>query len=122
MRISAMRTLGRLFTFQLMIRESHSLIRAGPYAIVRHPSYTGALIMFLGGTIIGLSSEILTASIGRRVPGVIILGLALVPPLMTFWRVAFPRVRREEMLIQAFGDEWWSYTRATPWRILPGAW
>ncbi|OAX34700.1 ICMT-domain-containing protein, partial [Rhizopogon vinicolor AM-OR11-026] len=35
------RTLGRLFTFELSIRQDHKLVTSGPYSIVRHPSYTG---------------------------------------------------------------------------------
>jgi protein-S-isoprenylcysteine O-methyltransferase Ste14 len=35
--------LGRLFTFDVAIREGHKLIDSGPYRFLLHPSYTGAL-------------------------------------------------------------------------------
>ncbi|KZV76068.1 hypothetical protein PENSPDRAFT_623477 [Peniophora sp. CONT] len=41
-RIWCYRTLNNMFTFELTIRRGHSLITSGPYAYVRHTSYTAA--------------------------------------------------------------------------------
>lgn len=40
--------LGRYFTVNVAITEGHRLVVTGPYRYVRHPSYTGLLITFLG--------------------------------------------------------------------------
>ena len=40
--------LGRFFTVNVAIIADHQLIDSGPYRRVRHPSYTGALLAFLG--------------------------------------------------------------------------
>jgi protein-S-isoprenylcysteine O-methyltransferase len=40
--------LGRLFTVNVAIAADHRVIDTGPYRFVRHPSYTGALMAFLG--------------------------------------------------------------------------
>ena len=40
--------LGRFFTVNVAIAEDHQLIITGPYRYVRHPSYTGTLLIFLG--------------------------------------------------------------------------
>jgi protein-S-isoprenylcysteine O-methyltransferase len=40
--------LGRFFTVNVAIAHDHQLIDRGPYRYVRHPSYTGALLAFLG--------------------------------------------------------------------------
>ncbi|CAF4350854.1 unnamed protein product, partial [Rotaria sordida] len=37
--MSVIGTLGAFFTFELTIRSTHKLIKTGPYAYVRHPSY-----------------------------------------------------------------------------------
>jgi protein-S-isoprenylcysteine O-methyltransferase len=40
--------LGRFFTVDVTIERDHELVEAGPYRLVRHPSYTGVLLAFLG--------------------------------------------------------------------------
>ena len=45
-------TLGRFFTVDVTIERDHELVERGPFRIVRHPSYTGVLLAFVG---LGLS-------------------------------------------------------------------
>jgi protein-S-isoprenylcysteine O-methyltransferase len=40
--------LGRMFTVDVAIAADHRLIASGPYRLIRHPSYAGALLAFLG--------------------------------------------------------------------------
>jgi protein-S-isoprenylcysteine O-methyltransferase len=40
--------LGRYFTIDVSIATGHKLIDSGPYRYIRHPSYTGALLAFVG--------------------------------------------------------------------------
>lgn len=40
--------LGRFFTVNVAIHSGHEIIDTGPYRFIRHPSYTGALLAFLG--------------------------------------------------------------------------
>lgn len=40
--------LGRYFTVDVAIADDHKVIDTGPYAWVRHPSYSGALLAFVG--------------------------------------------------------------------------
>jgi protein-S-isoprenylcysteine O-methyltransferase Ste14 len=42
------RTLGEYFTGDVQARADQPVIRTGPYSIVRHPSYTAAMMMFIG--------------------------------------------------------------------------
>jgi protein-S-isoprenylcysteine O-methyltransferase Ste14 len=48
LRYYAMRVLGRYFTFQVDVHSAQTVIEAGPYRYIRHPSYTGALITVIG--------------------------------------------------------------------------
>lgn len=43
--------LGRNWSGSVTVKQDHELIRSGPYAIVRHPIYTGLLLAALGGCI-----------------------------------------------------------------------
>ena len=42
------RTLGKYFTGDVQARNDQPVIRSGPYRWVRHPSYTGGMMMFIG--------------------------------------------------------------------------
>ena len=48
LRIWAIRTLGRWFTPLVALSRDQVIVRHGPYARLRHPSYTGTLIAMLG--------------------------------------------------------------------------
>jgi len=48
LRIWAVNTLGRLFTFEVSIRDGHSLVQTGPYRLLMHPSYAGAIQSIAG--------------------------------------------------------------------------
>jgi protein-S-isoprenylcysteine O-methyltransferase Ste14 len=41
-------TLGRFFTVDVTIEKDHKLVERGPFRVVRHPSYTGVLLAFVG--------------------------------------------------------------------------
>jgi protein-S-isoprenylcysteine O-methyltransferase Ste14 len=42
------RTLGEYFTGDVRARADQPVIRTGPYSLVRHPSYTAGMMMFIG--------------------------------------------------------------------------
>jgi len=46
--IQSHRALGRNWSLEVVIQEKHELIEKGPYAYIRHPLYSGLLLMFLG--------------------------------------------------------------------------
>jgi len=47
-RYYAMRLLGRYFTIDVAVQAGQTVIEAGAYRYIRHPSYTGALITLIG--------------------------------------------------------------------------
>ena len=44
-------TLGRNWSGTVTIKQDHELVTTGPYAIVRHPIYTGLLLAILGSAV-----------------------------------------------------------------------
>lgn len=44
----ARRHLGKNWSQAVTVKEGHELITSGPYALVRHPIYTGLLLAFVG--------------------------------------------------------------------------
>lgn len=47
-RFYSMSVLGRSFTYYVAVHAEQTVVEVGPYRYVRHPSYTGALMIFVG--------------------------------------------------------------------------
>jgi protein-S-isoprenylcysteine O-methyltransferase len=93
--------LGRFFTVNVAIHSGHEIIDTGPYALIRHPSYSGALLAFLG----------LALTLANWVS----LLLVMVPILWAFSR----RISTEEAaLASALGSPYTTYMRRTK-RLAP---
>ncbi|MGD0648987.1 MAG: isoprenylcysteine carboxylmethyltransferase family protein [Acidobacteriaceae bacterium] len=87
--------LGRNWSSSVTIKQGHELITTGPYAVVRHPIYTGILTGFLGMAI-AIS----------QVRGFITLTLFF----LAFWL----KFRREENFMRSqFGDVYATYAHHT---------
>ncbi len=94
-------TLGRLFTMNVAIREGHELIETGPYRWLRHPSYAGALLAFLGFAF-GLGDALA-------------LAVLLVPTAVAMvYRIHV----EERALRETFGARWNAYAATRP-RLVP---
>src|SRR5690348_13756232 len=48
LRAWAVKELGRFFKFTVVVQEEHRVVDTGPYRLIRHPSYTGLLLVELG--------------------------------------------------------------------------
>jgi protein-S-isoprenylcysteine O-methyltransferase len=93
--------LGRFFTVNVAVAADHRLIDTGPYRIIRHPSYTGALMAFLG--------------LGLCMANWASLLCLLVPICLVFlWRIHV----EETVLLQALGDQYRNYMQRTK-RLIP---
>ena len=116
------RHLGRYFTFELALRKDHKLITTGPYAVVRHPSYTGSLMYIAGSTLIAFGDKgSLWAQLGQRVPWLARpVGAAIL--ILTGIAVSqfVSRTKREDKVLRTeFGDEWVRWSKKTPYRLIP---
>ncbi|KAG1733689.1 hypothetical protein EDB19DRAFT_1207072 [Suillus lakei] len=47
-RLYCVSTLGKFWSWPLSVRQEHRLVTSGPYSLVRHPSYTGFLLQYIG--------------------------------------------------------------------------
>jgi protein-S-isoprenylcysteine O-methyltransferase Ste14 len=97
-------TLGRYFTFTVMTAADQPVITAGPYRFVRHPGYTGVMLVVVGsglvtGNWLGLGAWTL---------------LVLAPLL---YRIHI----EENALLAALGDRYSSYA-AQHKRLMPLIW
>jgi protein-S-isoprenylcysteine O-methyltransferase Ste14 len=93
--------LGQYWSAQVTLKPGHRLIRSGPYALARHPIYTGILLALIG-----------TAVVVDEYRGV----LAMLIALETFVR----KLRIEERwLTQEFGAEYERYRKEVK-ALVPG--
>jgi protein-S-isoprenylcysteine O-methyltransferase Ste14 len=87
--------LGRNWSGRVSVKENHELIRTGPYALVRHPIYTGLLVAILG-----------TAWVVGQWRGL----LAFLLMISSYWR----KLRVEErLMLETFGDAYRRYCEHT---------
>lgn len=100
-RWTAILTLRKYFTVDVSILEGHKIVKKGLYKYIRHPSYTGSLISFLG---LGIAFSNWLSSI-----------VMFIPIMMAFiYRIQV----EEKALIQAFGQEYLDYSNTTK-RLIP---
>ena len=52
LRTWAVATLGGWFTLQVGVKPAQRLVRAGPYRLIRHPSYTGAFVALIASAVL----------------------------------------------------------------------
>lgn len=104
LRFWAIRVLARFFTVDVNIQPGHELIRSGPYRLLRHPSYTGSLMSFLG--------------FGLALGNVWSLAVVMAPVVVAFlWRMRI----EERVLAEAFPTQYPEYARQTK-RLIPFVW
>ena len=101
LRLSAIIMLGAFFTTSVAVAREQTVIKSGPYRFIRHPSYSGFLLILLG---LGLS-------LTNWLSLLVILGCAL--PGFSY------RIRVEERVLQAqLGQRYQEYMRRTK-RLIP---
>ncbi|KAH9829950.1 uncharacterized protein C8Q71DRAFT_384278 [Rhodofomes roseus] len=114
-------TLGRLFTFEVSIREGHKLITEGPYQYTRHPSYTGVILSAtgLGLMYVASGSWIHECGILRTRGGKIAAWTYVAASLYGSASVCKRASLEDALLKKQFGEEWEAYAKRVPCRIVP---
>jgi protein-S-isoprenylcysteine O-methyltransferase Ste14 len=92
--------LGRMFSATFGIKRDHVLVTDGPFAITRHPIYSGILVALAGSALVwNLALNLALAA-----------GFAI-----AFW---FHTVFEEELFEKHFGEAWHAYRERVP-RLVP---
>lgn len=93
-----------LYSGHVEVQADHRLVQSGPYRFVRHPGYTGFILLALG-LAIGYSSWI----------GLAAILLLLLPGL------AYRMQIEERLLNEQFGEEYQHFSHKTK-KLIPGIW
>ncbi len=92
--------LGRNWSAAVTLKEDHELVRGGPYAIVRHPIYTGLLTAVLGTAL----------EVGEM--------RALIALIVAFFGFLQKARREEKFLLDRFNGAYVQYSRSVK-RLIP---
>jgi protein-S-isoprenylcysteine O-methyltransferase len=95
LRIWAVIILGRWFTWNVTVQPGQVLVTEGPYRVIRHPSYMGAWLVFVGSCVLL-----------RSYVAALVASISL---LLAFLR----RIRHEESLMLAAFPEYEAYKKTT---------
>jgi protein-S-isoprenylcysteine O-methyltransferase Ste14 len=101
-RVWSMRSLGRHFRRDVRVQAGQDLVTTGPYRWLRHPSYTGALLLFVG---VGIA----------QANALSVLALTVLPVAVYLRRI----VVEEATLAAVLGDRYRTFAagraRLVPW-------
>ena len=86
-------TLGKNWSANIVLKEGHELITSGPYSFVRHPIYSGLLLMILGVTLYVGSFAWLVLFV------------------LFFIGAYFKAMKEEELMVKQFSQEYNEYRR-----------
>jgi protein-S-isoprenylcysteine O-methyltransferase Ste14 len=117
-RLDCFKALGTLFTFDLTILPEHKLITSRFYAYVRHPAYTGSMLLVLGLTFAHLTpgSWLTECALPQW-------AATLVSASWWMWTlsVGVSRAKAEDKeMRKTFQPEWDVYAADVPWWFFPG--
>jgi protein-S-isoprenylcysteine O-methyltransferase Ste14 len=95
--------LGGNWSASVTLKQDHTLVRSGPYRIVRHPIYTGLLVALLGTAI----------AVGelRGFLGLLLAAMA--------WKIK--STTEEAFMVQQFGEQYTRYRREVK-ALVPYLW
>jgi protein-S-isoprenylcysteine O-methyltransferase Ste14 len=96
-------TLGRNWSGSVTLKQDHELIRTGPYALARHPIYTGFLTAFFGTA--------LARGTAHSFLGLLVIALAFILKLRT----------EERLMQEQFGNDYVKYRQRVR-ALIPGVW
>lgn len=90
----ARRHIGRNWGMPMTLKENPALVTTGPYALVRHPIYTGWMVAMVGSALIG--------------------GLAwFVPLIILFAYFVYSAKQEERLMLRTFPNEYPAYMSRT---------
>lgn len=104
LRLWSFTTLGRYFSYAIVVNPDQPVVSSGPYRIVRHPSYTGGLLAYAG---IGMTSA----------NWVGLAAMTLPPIAAAVWRIH----AEENALLTVLGHQYRSYATGHK-RLIPLVW
>ena len=122
-RVITFRYLGKFFRFEASIQKDHQLITGGPYAVVRHPSYTGLLVSHAGWFLwqFGAGSWVRESGLWATVLGKLGVLSFAVFAILGALELTLGRMSTEDAALQKrFGAQWDQWASRVRYMVIPG--
>ncbi|KAI0265799.1 hypothetical protein BC834DRAFT_955012 [Gloeopeniophorella convolvens] len=124
LRLACYRALGALFTFELTLRPDHRLVTHGPYAAVRHPSYSGIVLGVAGTLLVHFGPGSWWARAGwlgaGALPGLAYAAAWCAMEAYVLASIVLRAPAEDALLRKQFGAEWDAWAARVRYRIIPG--
>jgi protein-S-isoprenylcysteine O-methyltransferase Ste14 len=103
-RVWAIITLGKSFRTTIEIHKDQKVVKEGPYKLIRHPSYSGAILICLG---YGIAFQNWLS----------LMVLIVIPLIAIIYRIPY----EEAAMINELGEEYIDYQKKTK-KLIPYIW
>jgi protein-S-isoprenylcysteine O-methyltransferase Ste14 len=122
LRLACYKAMGSLFTFELTLRSDHKLVTRGPYAFVRHPSYSGVVLGVVGTLLVhfGPGSWWARAGWQSTLAGQVYAMCWCAMEAYVLSSIMARAPTEDAFLKKQFGAEWDAWAARVPYRVIPG--
>jgi protein-S-isoprenylcysteine O-methyltransferase len=100
LRVWSMSVLGKFYTRTLKVVENQTIVREGPYRIIRHPGYLASILIWFG---VAVSAQ---------------NWIVLAVVFLVMFSVYIYRIQTEEKMLVETNDGYTEYQKHT-WRLIP---
>lgn len=91
--------LGKNWSGNIVIKEKHELVTGGPYALIRHPIYSGLILMVLG-VVLYFNTLVLSVFF-----------------VIFFWGAYYKAKKEEKILMEYFSNDYLEYKKHTKYLV-----
>ena len=121
-RLTCYKTLGESFTYEITVRKNHKLITRGLYSWVRHPSYSGLIVIDVG---LALSlaihgSWVRESDMSSTTWGQVLVGSQIALIVIQITAIFLRMDIEDAALRKTFPAEWNEWAERVAYRLVPG--
>ncbi|KAF9072015.1 hypothetical protein BDP27DRAFT_1290836 [Rhodocollybia butyracea] len=122
MRWASYRALGRLYTYEVSIRDHHKLVTTGPYSVIRHPGYIGSAVASTGILLcaFGPGSWMLECGWLDLLWAKIFAALVIAFKVFCHFQFIRRTSAEDKMMRAQFGAQWDEWAKNVPYKLVPG--